>query len=157
MQPQMILLLIVCILLAAQGYYLGFIRPPRALAYLAKATFIFMSFVMVPLLSYTLYLQFGAVERLSRTGLVPHPKIAHAVGLATGKGANPTWVFKLNQVNQTAQKSALDFYLLPENIDGWEFYSKSESMIFLSSSQGKMTIMTGNSGGAEIIIYMASQ
>jgi len=77
--------------LAAEGYYFGFVRPPKVLAWLQQATFILMLLMMIPLVSFALWKQAGAVERLANTGVKPHPGILHSVGLATGPS---TWVFK---------------------------------------------------------------
>ncbi|MEZ4552100.1 MAG: hypothetical protein R2874_16990 [Desulfobacterales bacterium] len=60
-------------------------------AWLQKATFILMLFMMIPLVSFALWKQVGAVEGLASTGVKPHPGILHPIGLATGPSA---WVFK---------------------------------------------------------------
>lgn len=73
MEPTMVILLVICIGLASQGYYFGFLRPPKAARWLQQSTFVFMAFLMAPMLPYVLWLQAGAVDRLSQMDVAPHP------------------------------------------------------------------------------------
>jgi hypothetical protein len=54
MQNSLIFLLIISLVLSLQGYYFGFFRPIRVLAWLAQATFVISTFMLIPSLVYVL-------------------------------------------------------------------------------------------------------
>ena len=147
MQPQLMVLLFICIVFAAQGFYFGFVRPPKVLAWLQQATFILMLFMMIPLVSFALWKQVGAVERLASTGVKPHPGILHPIGLATGPSA---WVFKAKS-NPEDIKS---FYHSEDSFEGWEIISSSGNMLIVSNGDEKMTISMSRDADSAIINYM---
>ena len=147
MQPQLVVLLIICVVLATQGYYFGFVRPPKVLAWLQQATSILMLFIMIPLVSFALWKQTGAVERLENSGVKPHPGILHPVGLATGPS---TWVFKAKS-NPEDIKS---FYYSEDSFEGWEIISSSDNMLIVSNGDEKMTISMSRAADSTTIIYM---
>jgi hypothetical protein len=146
MQPQIVILLIICILLAAQGYYFGFVRPPRALAWLQQATFALMLFMIIPLVLFALWKQSGAVGRLESTGVRPDPGILHAIGLATGPS---TWVFK----STSTPEDLRSFYHSQEGLDGWELISSSNDMLIISNGREKMAISMSRNGNSTTTIY----
>ena len=147
MQPQIVVLLIICGVLAAQGYYFGFVRPPKVLAWLQQATFVLMLFMMVPLVWFALWKQSGAVERLASTGVKPHPGIQHAIGLATGPSI---WVFK----SKSTTEDLRSFYHSEEGLDGWELFSSSDDMLIVSNGHEKMSISMSRNADSTTIIYM---
>ena len=147
MQPQIVVLLIICIVLAAQGYYFGFVRPPKVLAWLQQATFVLMLFMMIPLVSFVLWKQAGAIERLESTGIKPHPGILYPIGLATGPS---TWVFKAKSNPEDVHA----FYHSEDSFDGWKIISSSESMLVVSNGDQKITISISRNGDSTTIIYM---
>ena len=147
MQPELIVLLISCVVLAAQGYYFGFVRPPKVLAWLQQATFVLMLFMMLPLVSFALWKQSGAVERLASTGVKPHPDILHAIGLATGPS---TWVFK----SKSNPEDVKSFYHSEDSLQGWELISSSDDMLIVSNGDEKMTISMSRNADSTTIIYM---
>lgn len=147
MQPQLVGLIIICAVLAAQGYYFGFVRPPKVLAWLQQATFILMLFMIIPLVLFVIWKQDGAAERLASTGVKPHPSILHAVGLATGPSK---WVFKVKS-NPEGVKS---FYHSEDSLEGWELISRSDSMLIVSNGEEKMTISMSRNADSTTIIYM---
>ncbi|NWH05746.1 hypothetical protein [Desulfobacter latus] len=146
MQPQLVVLLIICIVLAVQGYYFGFIRPPKVLAWLQRATFILMIFLMIPLVSFTLWKQAGAIERLASIGVKPHPGILHPIGLATGPS---TWVYK----NKSKPEDIKSFYHAENSFEGWEIISSSDNMLIVSSGNRKMAISMSREADSTTIIY----
>jgi hypothetical protein len=139
--------------LAIIGYYFGWVRPPKVLAWQSQATFVIMSFLILPLLAYTLYLQVGATGRLLNTGIKPHPDILHAVGISTGTGDKPTWVFQVSSPGSTD----LDFYKSPENRQEWNVSSQNDSMVRLEKDDSKMTIVMSPSKKPAIVTYMMTK
>lgn len=147
MQPQLVVLLIICAVLASQGYYFGFVRSPKALAWLQQATFILMLFMIIPLVSLVLWKQSGAVERLASTGVKPHPGILYPVGLATGPSK---WVFKA----KSTPEDIISFYHLKDSLDGWVLISRSDSMLIVANGEENMTISMSRNTDSQTIIYM---
>lgn len=125
MEKSIILLLFFSILLSAIGYYLGFIKPPKVFAWLAKSTFVFSTFFLIPLLAAVLWFQSGAEGRLEKTGFVPHPDIKEVIGIAFGTGANPVWIFK----TASDEESIMNFYNETSSRPGWQLVSKNDSML----------------------------
>jgi hypothetical protein len=153
MQTSIIVILLICIILAAEGCYAGFIRPIRVFAWMAQAGFIFMTFGMIPCLIIALWLQSGAKERLARTGFVPHPSIKESVGIATGIGKNPTWTFKTEE----SDKSIADFYRLEKNRKGWKLANNRSLMMIFEKDKKKMVIGVHKGWTSNTLIYMLTE
>lgn len=137
MQTSIILLLVACIALAIEGYYFGFVRPPRVLAWLQQATFIIMTFMLVPLLLLVLYYQSAAEDRLKEAGFTPHPSIRESIGIGFGAGNNPIWVFEFDAGEQAFR----DFYTSAENTGDWKLVS--DNGFFLIFEQAGASMLAG--------------
>lgn len=149
MQSSLIILLIFCALLAAQGFYFGFIKPPRTLAWLQQSTFIIMTFMLIPFLIVVLIQQQGDIEKLAQTGFMPHPAITKSVGL-TGES---TWVFEID----ASENEVRDFYKNPENTGDWKLTIDTGVMMIFSLDSQKMTIGYREGRGANTLSYMLSE
>lgn len=153
MGTTVVMLLAACVGLAGLGYYLGYARPTRVLAWLGQASFIFLTFFMAPLLAVVLWLQFGAKDRLSKAGIVPHPAIEETVGVAMGLGDNPTWVFALD----ASADPIIDFYHVEGNRPGWELVSKGHELLVLRRDRKKMIIGTYKGWRSHTITYQLTE
>jgi hypothetical protein len=122
--------------LAGQGYYYGFVRPPKVLYWLQQSTFIISLFILTPLLSYVLYSQSGAKKRLEVIGLRPHPAIVESIGLGNGTGDNPVWVFKID----AEKNQVMDFYKTRDNIDGWIMTLEHDFIMMFERGSQRMMI-----------------
>ena len=141
MAPSTLALLAFCILAAAVSYYLGFVRPPRVLAWLSQAAFVVFTFLLIPILLLVLWRQFGAEERLAEYDITPHPAINHALGIATGSGGRPLWMFSV----EAAPESVVAFYRDESHRPGWEIVS--DGNIFLLLGRGNERMMIGGYEG----------
>lgn len=137
MQPSIIVILLFIIIMACSGYYLHYYRPERIWAYKAQASYIFLTFILIPFLVVVLWLQSDAPNKLKKTGFTPHPSIQESVGIAVGIGKNPNWVFK------TPQDKTLifNFYRDKRNRRGWEIVNDSSFMLNFKQEKKKMTIL----------------
>lgn len=153
MQTSIIVLLVICLYLAVQGYYFGFIRPPRVFAWLQQATFVFMAFLMIPFLAGVLWLQSGAENRLARVGIVPHPSIEETVGVAMGVGDNPIW---MSTVDAPAESIA-DFYRTEANRQGWNLTNDSPTMLILNRGEKKMVIGVHEGWDSRTVTYTLTE
>ena len=149
MEAHLVVLLLAFIVLAVQGYYFGFIRPPEIFAWLQQTTFVVMTFMLIPVMLMVLWSQAGAVDRLAANGITPHPDIRSSIGAATGHGLGPTWVFRLHAEFEDVKA----FYEVPENRADWELVADSANMVLLSSDEQRMAITVSQSGRSPALIY----
>ena len=153
MQDSIIIILSGCIILAAYGFYAGFIRREPLTDWKARAGFVFLVSVIIPLLIIVLWLQSGAKGRLARTGFVPHPSVEESVGISVGIGKRPTWVFKFH----ASEKSIADFYRLEENREGWNLTNNNPLMMILKKDKTTMVIGVNKGLRSNTIIYMLTK
>ncbi len=153
MQSSVILLLIGCAVLAALWYYIGFVRPPEGLAWLAQAGFVFFTFFLIPLLAGVLWLQAGATARLAETGIAPHPTIKEAVGVTMGVGEDPTWVFEV----EAPPEAIATFYRTADNRPGWDLISGDPSIMILKRGNETMVIGAHQSWTSRTLTYMLTR
>ena len=149
MQTSLIYLLIFCLLMAGITFYIGFIRPPRALAWLAKAGFLMWLFFLVPTLGYVLYQQSGAIERLESTGIAVHPAISDSIGVANGTGKEPTWLFSI----EGDLKEIMAFYRTEDSHPGWTMAGGNETVIILEKGKTKMAIAVRKGWSERTIMF----
>jgi len=64
MQPTLIGLLLACVALAALFFYFGFVHPERRYNARAQAGFLVLTVMLIPLISFVLVQQAGALSRL---------------------------------------------------------------------------------------------
>ncbi|MCM8813369.1 MAG: hypothetical protein NC924_05460 [Candidatus Omnitrophica bacterium] len=149
MQSSLLWLLGGCILAAAGAYRLGFGRDSGWLAARAKAGFIFMVSVLIPCLVVVLGMQATAKSRLMQYGIVPHPAAGESVGVATGLGRAPAWVFRV----KAAACSPADFYVEDAMRSGWQMSVAGEDVV-LKKNDRKMWIGVQNSWGTVYLSYV---
>ena len=150
MQNSLLLLLIFSLVLSLQGYYFGFYRPLAVLSWLAQSTFVIATFLLIPILIYVLVTQVGAIERLENTGIRPFPGIKESVGIANGKGDNPTWVFEV----QASSDEIREFYRSAENTGDWSFQGDDGINMRFSNNDRLLKIAYRDSGSSETLIYI---
>jgi len=149
MQNFVIVILIISVLLAAQGYYCGYYRPTVIHAWLAQAGFFFMSFVLIPFLAVALWLQSGAQDRLVAIGFVPHPSIEEVAGIAVGYGKNPKWAFASN----AKRDEIVNFYRDEKNRAGWKLINSSSMMLIFKKDNLEMDVGLSKGWLANTLIF----
>jgi hypothetical protein len=149
METTLIILVSFCTLLAAQGYYFGFKKPPPVLAYLQQTTFVVMTFILIPFLLIVLWLQWGAKDRLAETGILPHPSITEALGIAVGVGANPIWLFEV----EASASAVADFYRATTNRPGWNLTTDTHILLILRRGSEKMVVGISEKQGSSTLSF----
>ena len=150
MQSSLIFLLIICFVLSLQGYYFGFFRPTAVLAWLAQATFVISTFMLIPILVYVLVSQSGDIERLENTGIRPYPGIRESVGFGNGRGDNPTWVFEVH-----ANKGEIrEFYGSAANTGDWSFQDDDGIYLRFRKKDLVMKIAFRDNRSSDTLIYI---
>ena len=149
MDKSIILLLVFSLILSVVSYYLGYLKPAKHLSWLAKSSFISVSFILIPVLVIVLYFQSTAKSRLSETGFVPYAEITETVGIAFGIGENPIWIFKIKGKNNIES-----FYSDESNRHGWKLIESSETMQIYQKGDKKMSIGQHKGWTSSSIIYM---
>ena len=146
----LIILLIAIILIDIQAYYFGFINPPKATAWLQKSGFITLTFLLIPVLIYTIYHQAGSVKRLEAYGLDVYPAIDNAVGFNNGYGKNPTWVFELTDKAQ----DVLSFYKQSLSDMRWILIEDNHLYLRYKQKEKLLTIGHQKSPGKDTLTIM---
>lgn len=150
MQTSLFLLLIFSLFLSLQGYYFGFYRPPKVSAWLAQSTFVIATFMLMPILVYVLVTQSGAIDRLENTGIRPFPGIKESVGIANGRGDNPTWVFGV----QASSDEIREFYGSAENTGDWSFEGDDGIYLRFRQNNKVMKIAFRDNWSSHTLIYI---
>ena len=150
MQNSLLFLLIFSLVLSLQGYYFGFHRPLAVLSWLAQSTFVIATFLLIPVLIYVLVTQAGAIERLGNTGIRPYPGIKESVGIANGRGSNPTWVFEV----QATRDEIREFYRAAENTGDWSFQGDDGVNMRFIKNDRLLKIAYRDSGSPDTLIYI---
>lgn len=153
MQDSIIIILLAFTIMAAYGYYVGFIRRDPLIGWLAQAGFVFSICVMIPFLIIVLWLQSGAKDRLARIGFVPHPSIEESVGISVGIGKRPIWVFETH----ASEKSIADFYSVEKNREGWSLTNNNPVMMIFKKDKMTMVIGVAKEWTSSSIIYKLSE
>ena len=133
MDPILITLLIAVLALAGLLYYVVIVRRQPDPGGRGMAGMITLLFVLVPVLLITLWLQSDSARKLSDTGFVPHPALAASMGVATGVGEDPVWVFSI----EGDPDAIVRFYKDPSSHAGWQRVWASEGMLMFESDDGQ--------------------
>ena len=150
MQNSLILLLIFSFVLSLQGYYFGIYKPLRVLPWLAQSTFVIATFLLMPTIVYVLVTQSGAIKRLENAGIQPFPGIKESVGIANGRGDNPTWIFEV----QASSNEIREFYRSAENTGDWSFQGDDGSNMRFRKNDRLLKIAYRDSGSPDTLIYI---
>lgn len=148
MDPELLLLVAFFVLLALFFFYMGFVVPASRLRYSTQTGFVFLAAFLIPFCLLVLADQSRAAGRLTALGIVPHPSIRNAIGVATGGGAGPvawllsrwnsrgpTWVFDVS----ASPAEILAFYRRETNAPGWVLV-EDDSPVMLVLRRGTQTL-----------------
>ena len=121
-------------------YYLVFIKKERYLLPGTVGGIIFIIFVLVPIIIIVLYFQFTASSKLQALGFTPHPNLTSSMGIASGQGDKPIWVFSYSDHDE----NIIDFYRVQKNSVGWILdHEEANKLVFLKDNK-KMNITSDN-------------
>ena len=149
MDKSIILLLVFSLILSGVSYYLGYRRRTENFLWLAKTSFVFVTFLLIPVFTTVLFFQSTAKSRLSKTGFVPYTNITETVGIGFGIGKNPVWIFKFKAPNDIK-----NFYSDESNRPGWKLIKDGENMQIYQKGSKKMSIGQQEGWTSSSIIYM---
>jgi len=136
MDTSLIITLTVLLLFAWSLYYYLFIKRVSDFFFLGKSGLVIIMFMIVPMLATVLYYQAGAKDRLSAIGFTPHSSFGAAVGVASGTGDNPIWMFS----TEFDKKAIINFYKQEQNHKDWEAVSEDEKWLTFTKKDKKMRI-----------------
>ena len=142
MQPALIGVWIALVGLAAFSFYLGYVLPSGVYYGRIRAGFTALVVVLIPLVTVVLVEQASAVRRLEAHDVTVLPEARHVMGIAVGRGAEPTWVFRAS-MNDAA---ILDFYDDPTTRAGWELAEHGALLRVLRRGTSVMTVVVGSAG-----------
>ena len=136
MESSLILTLGLSLLYAASLYYIFIVKRLRDLGSDGVAGMIVILVVITPIILMVLYNQSGADQRLKKYGFNPHPDFTSSVGIATGSGEHPTWLFSTN----AKIESIVEFYKKLDNHKGWLLISENNNRLVFVKEGEKMSI-----------------
>ena len=140
METSLLVILIFCLSFAALLYYVFIFKKEMDLGDQGKAALFTTVFVILPILVIVIWNQFESKDRLSEIGFTPYPEFVSSVGVATGAGNNPIWVFS----TEDDENSILQFYKISENHTGWSLVSETPNSLVFKRKNQKTTIHVGN-------------
>jgi len=136
-------------ILLGVSYYLGYRSHSEKFPWLAKASFLFVVFLLIPTLTVVLFYQSTAKDRLLQTGFVPYSEITETVGISFGVGQNPTWVFRVKSTDGIEK-----FYLDETNRPDWSLLKSSKDMVIYQKGNSKMKVGLHRGLTSSSIVYM---
>lgn len=140
MDTSLIITLTVLLLFAWSLYYYLFIKRESDFFYLGKSGLVIIMLIIVPILATILYYQAGAKDRLNAVGFTPHSSFDSSVGVATGTGDNPIWMFS----TEFQKQAIIDFYKQEQNHKGWKVTSEDEKWLIFTKEDKNMRINISN-------------
>lgn len=153
MQLSLIALLCVSMGFAALSYYLGFVKPDRLFAWRPQAAFVCLIVLLIPVLSISLWLQATATLRLAETGITPHPKLGASIGITTGLGNEPIWMFRTT----ANEEEIAEFYRNRQHRQDWEIINDSPIFLILGKDRQRMTVGTHSGRQSIVVTYSLSE
>ncbi len=135
--------------LAALCFYLGFVTRDDLFDFLPKASFLVLTFLLIPLVCVVLVSQATAPARLAELGLARAPGLRAPVGIATGLG-DGSFVFDLEEADP---RNLLAFYEAPQHREGWEVASRGWSLLVLRRGTERMLISVHDGGPEPYAVF----
>ncbi len=152
MDETLIYFLIGCIAWAALLYYIFVVRKAADLGAGGISALVVVSAVLIPVLGLALWSQSQSFSRLEDLGFEIHEGLDSSVGVATGTGAEPTWLYSLS----TSGSAVLDFYRRPVNHKGWTLTSDTSESLVFERGESKMRLQIRN-GNAAFLLFDSEQ
>ncbi len=140
MDTSLIITLIGLLLFAWALYYYLFIKRQSDFFFLGKSGLFIIIFFIAPIIATTLYYQSGAKDRLQKSGFTPYSSLGSSVGVATGTGDNPIWMFS----TKSDKQAIVDFYKKEQNHQGWKLTGEDEKWLIFTKEDQKMRINISN-------------
>ncbi len=140
MDPALITLVGLLVALAAVLYHVFVVRRADDAGGQGQAGLIVLIAVLVPIVGMVLWDQSGATARLAEIGFAPHPAFDSSVGVASGNGNQPVWVFSTS----ADPESILAFYRQPGNHHGWSLNAEATRMLVFDRGDDRATLTVGH-------------
>ena len=147
MDISLIITLSALLLFAWALYYYLFIKREPDFFFLGKSGLFLIVLFIAPMIATALYYQSGAKDRLKENGFTPHTSFESSIGVATGTGDNPIWMFS-TELDKT---SIIGFYKQKQNHQGWILTGEDDKWLTFTKNDKKMRININNNTALFII------
>ena len=150
MSPALLSILVVCLILITILFYVFIIRRQQDFLARGKAALLIIAFLIVPILGLTLWNQMLSKGRLAELGFVPYHGLGSSVGVLTGTGDQPMWLFTISET----ENAVLDFYKRTENRLGWDLVSENPAMLVFENSDSRLTLHVGDGTASFMLSHL---
>lgn len=148
MDISLIITLLLLLLFASALYYYFFMKRVPDVFHLGKSALVIIVFMIIPILVTVLYYQAGAKDRLNAIGFTPHSSFSSSVGVASGTGENPIWMF----ATESDKELLVDFYKHEKNYKEWKLSEENDEWLVYTKDNKKMRININN----DTVLFMMS-
>ncbi len=148
MDISLIITLLILLLFASALYYYFFMKRLQDVFHLGKSALVIIMFMIVPILATVLYYQAGAKDRLIAIGFTPHSSFSSSIGVGSGTGKNPIWMF----ATELDREILIDFYKHEKNHKEWNLSQENDKWLIYTKDDKKMRLNINN----DTVLFMMS-
>lgn len=148
MDETLIYFLVGCLLWATLLFYIFGVRRAADLGAGGISGLVIVAALIIPVLGLALWSQSQSFSRLEELGFEIYEGLDSSVGVASGTGAEPAWVYSLS----TPGSDVLDFYRRPENHRGWKLTADTPMSLVFEQGVSKMSLKISN-GTAAFLMF----
>ena len=136
MDITLVVFLVALLALAALLYYVFIVKQSPDAGGKGFVGLIVILFILTPAVLVMLWIQTTSDDRLNEIGFRPHPALRSSVGLATGIGDNPVWVFAIDG----DPRQIMEFYKVQDNHSGWQLVYEGQNLLVYEREAQSLSI-----------------
>lgn len=136
MAVTLVVFLVAILALAALLFYVFVVKQTPDAGGKGVAGLVLILFILTPVVLFMLWNQSASVDRLNDIGFSAHPALRPSVGMATGIGENPVWVFAMDG----DPRRIVQFYKQTDNHSGWQLVYEGQNLLVYEKEAQSLSI-----------------
>ena len=136
MAVTLVVFLVAILALAALLFYVFVVKQAPDAGGKGVAGLVLILFILTPVVLFMLWNQSASVDRLNDIGFSAHPALRPSVGMATGIGENPVWVFAMDG----DPRRIVQFYKQTDNHSGWQLVYEGQNLLVYEKEAQSLSI-----------------
>ena len=136
MAVSLVVFLVAILALAALLFYVVIVKRVPDAGGKGVAGLVLIVFILTPAVLFMLWNQSASYDRLNEIGFRPHPALRSSVGMATGIGENPVWVFAMDG----DPRQIVQFYKQNDNHSGWQLVYEGQNLLVYEREAQSLSI-----------------